>query len=113
NQLAPGKLGKDHDAIVRKTFKLAGLLGVKRIVMMSGLPGGKGDANPNWITVCWPMETVEIFRYQWEDVAIPYWRELVKDAANNGIEKICIEPHGHQLVYNVESTLRLRDAVGP
>jgi len=112
NQLAPGQLGKDYDAIVRKTVKLAGQLGVKRIVMMSGLPGGPGDANPNWITVSWPPETLSILEYQWEKVAIPYWKELVKYAADQGMEKICIEPHGHQLVYNVDTTLRLRDAVG-
>src|SRR5215813_8601792 len=38
NQLAPGERGKAHDSVVRKTMKLASLLGVKRIVMMSGLP---------------------------------------------------------------------------
>lgn len=53
NQLAPGELGKDNDAVVRKTFKLAKMLGVTRIVMMSGLPGGPGDANANWITTAW------------------------------------------------------------
>ncbi len=112
NQLAPGDHGKKHDAVVRKTMELAGLLGVKRIVMMSGLPAAPGDAHPNWITVCWPEETTGILEYQWNEVAIPYWRKLVSYAADQGIEKICIEPHGHQLVYNVESTLRLRDAAG-
>ena len=112
NQLAPGDSGRAHDTVVRKTMKLAGLIGVKRIVMMSGLPAGPGDSHPNWITVAWPPETTKILDYQWEQVAIPYWKELVKYAADQGIEKICIEPHGHQLVYNVESTLRLREAVG-
>ena len=113
NQLAPNERGKAHDAVVHKTMKLASLFGVKRIVMMSGLPAAPGDSSPNWITVSWPLETTQILNYQWEQVAIPYWRDLVRFAADLGIEKICIEPHGHQLVYNVETILRLREAAGP
>lgn len=112
NHLGPGERGKRHDAVVRKTIKLAGLMGIKRVVMMSGLPAGKGDSHANWVTVAWPPEVTELLEYQWEEVAIPYWQELVKYAADQGIEKICIEPHGHQLVYNVDTMLRLRDAVG-
>lgn len=112
NQLAPGESGKAHDAVVRKTMKLAGLLGVKRVVMMSGLPAGRGDSHPNWVTVAWPRETTALLEYQWEEVAIPYWRDLVAYAADQGVEKICIEPHGHQLVYNVGTMLRLREGAG-
>lgn len=112
NQLAPGERGKSNDLVVRNTIKLAECLGVRRIVMMSGLPGGPGDQNANWITTAWPPECHEILRYQWDEVAIPYWRELVKHAYENGIEKICVEQHGHQLVYNTETLLKLRDAVG-
>jgi sugar phosphate isomerase/epimerase len=112
NQLAPGQHGKSHDQVVRATLKLAGLLGVRRIVMMSGLPGGPGDQNANWITTAWPPEVHEILRYQWEEVALPYWRDLAKEAQANGVEKICIEQHAHQLVYNTETALRLREAIG-
>jgi sugar phosphate isomerase/epimerase len=98
--------------MVRNTMKLAQLIGVRRIVMMSGLPGGPGDQNANWITTAWPPECHEILRYQWEDVAIPYWRDLVNFAHEHGIEKICVEQHAHQLVYNTETLLKLRDAVG-
>lgn len=112
NQLAPGAPGKAHDEVVHKTMKLASLIGVKRIVMMSGLPAGRGDSHPNWITVAWPPETTRLLEYQWEEVAIPYWRALVSYATDLGIEKICIEPHGHQLVYNVDTLLRLRQAAG-
>ena len=112
NQLAPGELGKSNDRVVHDTMKLAECLGVRRIVMMSGLPGGPGDQNANWIITAWPPEVHEILRYQWDEVAIPYWRELVKHARENGIEKICVEQHAHQLVYNTETLLKLRDAVG-
>ncbi|MCB9138652.1 MAG: sugar phosphate isomerase/epimerase [Caldilineaceae bacterium] len=112
NQLAPGEPGKSHDAVVRKTFRLANLLGIRRIVMMSGLPGGPGDRNANWITTAWPPQVHAILQYQWDEVAIPYWKDLVKEARENGIEQICIEQHAHQLVYNTETLLRLRDAAG-
>ena len=112
NQLAPGERGKSHDRVVRDTMRLAQLLGVRRIVMMSGLPGGPGDQNANWITTAWPPECHDILRYQWEDVAIPYWRELANHSRENGIEKICVEQHAHQLVYNTETLLKLRGAVG-
>jgi sugar phosphate isomerase/epimerase len=112
NQLAPGERGKSNDRVVRDTIRLAQCLDIRRIVMMSGLPGGPGDQNANWVTTAWPPEVHEILRYQWDEVAIPYWRELVKYARENGIEKICVEQHGHQLVYNTETLLKLRDAVG-
>jgi len=112
NQLAPGERGKSNDRVVRTTMKLAQLLGVHRIVMMSGLPGGPGDQNANWITTAWPPECHEILRYQWEDIAIPYWRDLVNHARENGIERICVEQHAHQLVYNTETLLKLREAAG-
>jgi sugar phosphate isomerase/epimerase len=112
NQLAPGERGKSNDRVVRNTMKLARLLGVQRIVMMSGLPGGPGDQNANWITTAWPPECHEILHYQWETIAIPYWRDLVHYARENGIEKICVEQHAHQLVYNTETLLKLRDAAG-
>ncbi len=112
NQLSPGKRGQAYDLVVRKTFRLAQLLKVDRIVMMSGLPGGPGDQNANWITTAWPPECQEILRYQWEEVAIPYWIELVKLARSHGISRICIEQHAHQLVYNTETLLKLCGAVG-
>jgi sugar phosphate isomerase/epimerase len=80
--------------------------------MMSGLPGGPGDQNANWITTAWPPEVHEILRYQWEEVALPYWRVLAKEARANGVEKICIEQHAHQLVYNTETALKLREEIG-
>lgn len=101
-------------AVTEKTFRLAEQLGVKKIVMMSGLPAGcPGDRTPVWITTSWPPETQDVLDYQWNEVAIPQWRELVRMAADCGIERIALENHGMQLVYNPETLLRLREAVGP
>lgn len=97
-----------------KTFRLAELLGVRKIVMMSGLPAGcPGDRTPVWITASWPPETQAILDYQWNEVAVPKWRELARLAAEHGVERIALENHGMQLVYNPETLLRLRTAVGP
>lgn len=111
NQLAPGPAGRAHDEVVRKTLRLAGLLGIDRVVMMSGLPGGPGDANPNWIVAVWPPENLAILNYQWE-MAIRYWADLVTEAQRNGIRQIALENHACQLVYNPPTLHRLRDAVG-
>lgn len=112
NQLHP-VTGKAHDEDLRKTFQLAKHFGLDRVVTMSGLPGGgPEDKHSNWVTTAWPPETTEILRYQWEDVAIPYWKDLSKYGANLGITKIAIENHGAQLVYNLDTLLRLREASG-
>ena len=100
--------------VTKKTFELAHQLGVKKIVMMSGLPVGcEGDKTPVWITTSWPPETQDILDYQWNQVAIPAWKKLVNLAEDCGIERIALENHGMQLVYNPETLLRLREAVGP
>jgi sugar phosphate isomerase/epimerase len=112
NPLHPGEHGRRHDEVTRKTIKLAGLMGVERIVMMSGCPGGRGDANANWVVTDWPEEMRAILDYQWNEVLIPYWRDLVAYANGLGIRKLCLELHGHQNVYNVETFWRLREAVG-
>ncbi|MEW5069007.1 sugar phosphate isomerase/epimerase [Bacillus subtilis] len=116
NPLDPGELGKSHREVTDKTMELARLLGVKKVIMMSGLPaGGPDDKVPNWITytVSWPPVLKDILNYQWEDVAIPYWKELVQKAEACGVEKIALENFSSQLVYNPETLFRLRNAVGP
>ena len=93
---------------------LAEKLGVKRIVGFSGCPGGApGDKTPNWVTCAWPDDYPKILDYQWNEVLIPYWREEAAFAAAHGIEKIALELHPGFCVYNPETLMRLRDAVGP
>lgn len=112
NQLAPNEEGKAHQEGVLKTFQLASEWGIKKIVMMSGLPGGApGDTVPNWMTHYWPPYVFEALKYQWEDIAIPYWLKTVETAKAYGIEQICLENHANQLVYNVDSFKKLRNAV--
>jgi sugar phosphate isomerase/epimerase len=113
NPLYPGAEGRRQHEITLKTFRLARLLGVDRIVMMSGLPGGPGDANPNWITTEWPPECRTILDYQWNQELIPYWRTLASFAHEQGIRQICLELHGCQSVYNPSTLGRLREVIGP
>lgn len=105
---------KQEMEVTEKTFRLAGQLGLKKVVMMSGLPAGCAeDRTPVWITTSWPPETQDILDYQWNEVCIPVWKHLVEMAADCGIEQIALENHGMQLVYNPETLLRLRKEVGP
>ncbi|MCB1333860.1 MAG: sugar phosphate isomerase/epimerase [Roseivivax sp.] len=99
---------------LRDTIRLAGAMGVKTVCTMSGLPAGSAtDTMPNWVVSSWPPETQEILRYQWEEKLIPFWTEITALARENGVERIALELHGNQCVYNVPSLLKLREAVGP
>lgn len=114
NPLHPGESGARHRAVTSKTIRLAGLLGVDKVVMMSGLPGGgPRDETANWITTAWPPETARALAYQWDEVILPYWSGLVAEALGHGVNRLCLELHGHQAVYNVATLQRLRAAVGP
>ena len=112
NPLHPDAAGAAHRAITSKTIRLAGLLGINRVVMMSGCPGGPGDVNANWVTTAWPPEAARVLDTQWNDQLIPYWKGLVREAAAAGVERLCLELHGQQHVHNVRTLFRLRDAVG-
>ncbi|PLR53667.1 sugar phosphate isomerase/epimerase family protein [Chimaeribacter arupi] len=114
NPLAPGELGEKHTLSSYKTVELAGKLGVKKIVMMSGLPGGgPGDSVPNWITstVSWPDYMPGVIDYQWHEVAIPWWKAFTQHARQHGVEQIALEAFPSQLVYNAGTLLRLRNSV--
>ncbi len=112
NPLHPGASGADHRRVAEGTIRLAPLLGVKRVVMMSGCPGGPGDANANWITTAWPPETAEVLAWQWRERITPFWQDLTRLAEQSGVT-IALELHGQQSVYNVPTLFRLRGAVGP
>jgi sugar phosphate isomerase/epimerase len=112
NQLHPTD-GERQSKALHDTLTLAGELGVKTVVLMSGLPsGGPKDITPNWIVSSWPPETQTILKWQWEEKLLPYWEKLAKIAKKAGVEKLCVELHGNQLVFNVPTLLRLRKEIG-
>lgn len=99
---------------LKDTIRLAGEMGITTVCTMSGLPAGSADDRmPNWIVSSWPPETQVILSYQWNDVLLPVWHEIVTLAKSSGVDRIALELHGNQCVYNVPSLLRLRSAVGP
>jgi sugar phosphate isomerase/epimerase len=113
NQLHPVD-GERQSKVVYDTVRAAELLGVHTIVLMSGLPaGGPKDVRPNWVTCAWPLENKEILDWQWNEKLLPYWEKLAAFGKEHGIKGFCIEMHGHQLVYNVPTLLKLRQATGP
>ncbi len=110
------EIAERDDATLRKTIRLAELLGVKTVVTFSGCPGGAaGDRTPNWITAAWPPEFAEALRWQWAERLVPYWRELNKVAKDGGV-RVALEAHPGFCVYNAETMLKLRaeagDAIG-
>lgn len=116
NPLDPGEMGKRHRKEMEDTIRLAGEIGVKKIVTMSGLPeAAPGDMVPNWLvcTASWPAEMPEWDRYQWEDRAFPLWHDLVKLATDVGVEKYALENFSAMLVWNPRTLFRLRNEVGP
>lgn len=115
NPLDPGEMGERHRREMADTIRLAGEIGVRKIVTMSGLPeAAPGDTVPNWLvyTKSWPAEMPERDRYQWEDRAFPLWHDLVGQARSAGVEKYALENFSAMLVWNPETLFRLRDEVG-
>lgn len=114
NAVHPNKeIAASFEADFRAASVLAGQLGIDRIVTFSGCPGSDPDAKqPSWVTCAWPNEYLDVLDYQWNEVLIPYWKEAVKFANANGVKRIALEMHPGFAVYNPETCLKLRAAVG-
>jgi len=99
---------------MREAVLLAEACGVHQINTFSGCPGDfEGAKYPNWVTCPWPPDFLEILDWQWNEVLIPWWKEFVAFAKSHGVNKIALEMHPGFCVYNPESLLKLREAVGP
>ena len=114
NPLHPDRAAaKSYDDVFRKTVRLASQMEVPVVVTFSGCPGDSDTATyPNWVTCPWPPEFLDVLEWQWEKKAIPYWCSAARFAGEHGV-KVALEAHPGFIVYNVESALRLRAAVGP
>ena len=108
----PAVAKKFHDDFVGAVL-LAEKVGVDTVVTFSGCPGGSPeDKTPNWATCAWPDDYLSVLDYQWNDVLIPYWKETAAFARAHGVTKIAFEMHPGFCVYNPETLLRIREAVG-
>jgi sugar phosphate isomerase/epimerase len=97
----------------RKTVRLAAVLEVPVVNAFSGCPGSSATSTrPNWVTCWWPPEFAETLEWQWAERVVPYWQAEGAFAQAEGVQ-IGFEMHPGFVVYNPESLLRLRDAVGP
>ncbi|MHB1485451.1 MAG: sugar phosphate isomerase/epimerase family protein [Saccharofermentanales bacterium] len=114
NPVHPDKtIAKSFDDAITNAVLLAEKLGIHQINTFSGCPGDcETGRYPNWVTCPWPSDFNEILKYQWEKVLIPYWTGKAAFANAHGVDKIALEPHPGFCVYNTDTMLRLRDAVG-
>jgi len=115
NVVHPDKeISQQHIRDFKETAQLCGELGVDRIVGFAGCPGDSETARcPNWVTCSWPDYYAELLKWQWEEKLIPTWKDLAKHANKYGVDKISLEMHPGDAVFNPERLLKLREAVGP
>lgn len=97
----------------RQTVLVAEQLEVPVVNAFSGCPGDyEGARFPNWVTCPWPPDFQNILEWQWNERVIPYWANQAAFAREHGV-KIAFEMHPGFVVYNPETLLQLRQAVGP
>lgn len=104
-------IGRVQLTDLHRSIDLAAALGVKRIVCMSGLPGGEPDATrPSWVVYPWNSVWLEVLEYQWEQT-YALWRDLNARARDADV-KLCIEMHPHNTVFNPATLERLVTETG-
>ncbi|MCA2214045.1 sugar phosphate isomerase/epimerase family protein [Jidongwangia harbinensis] len=108
NPLNPDpEVGPRHAADLRRAIEVAALLGVRRVVTMSGLPAAQpGGTVANWVVNPWDSQYLDILDHQWHDIAVPFWRDIAARAADADV-KVCIEMHPQNLVFNPPTLQRL------
>jgi sugar phosphate isomerase/epimerase len=106
----PG-VGPKHADDLRRSIELAGLLGVKNVVTMSGTPGSDPDAKyPSWVVNPWDGVYMDVLDYQWH-VATGFWKEI--DALARAIDvRVAIEMHPHNLVFSPVTLKKLVELTG-
>jgi sugar phosphate isomerase/epimerase len=111
NPLDPDPVGDRHAQDILDSIELAALLGVKRVVTMSGTPGTEpGTSLPTWNPLPWHSAYLDLRDYQWNEVAIPFWTKVQAVAADHDV-KVCLEMHPHNVVYNPATMHRLAESI--
>jgi sugar phosphate isomerase/epimerase len=112
NPLDPNPVvGPQHAQSLLDSIEVAGLLGVRRVVTMSGVPGSDAGAKyPAWNVQPWHSVFLDVRDYQWNEVTIPFWKQVQARAADADV-KVCIEMHPHNVVYNPATLLRLVEEI--
>ena len=114
NPVHPQKRIRDkNDKDLRASILLAEKFEVDTITTMSGCPGDHaGGLYPNWIAYSWPTDAQKVLDYQWNDVLIPYWKQIEQMASERSI-RVALEMHPNMNCYNTATVLRMREATGP
>ncbi|RVX40959.1 sugar phosphate isomerase/epimerase [Nonomuraea polychroma] len=112
NPLHPNRVVREkHSGDLLRSLELAALLGVKRVVTMSGTPAASAaGSNPAWNVLPWDSAYLDVQDYQWNEVAIPFWKTVQERAAHFDV-KVAIEMHPHNVVYNPATLERLVDKI--
>lgn len=114
NPLHPNKeIADKFDSDFKDAVLLAEVLGIDTVITFSGCPGDCDESKlPNWVTCAWPDDYTQILEWQWNEKLIPYWKKTAEFARAHGVCKIAFEMHPGFCVYNPETCLKLRAAVG-
>jgi sugar phosphate isomerase/epimerase len=99
-----------HVSDHRDTIRVAAILGVERIVAMSGCPaaGPNGGVAPHFSGGGWLPDLERIAEWQWRERVGPYWADVVDFASTEHPDlEICLELHPGTYVYNTTTFLRL------
>jgi sugar phosphate isomerase/epimerase len=105
----PG-VGPKHTDDLRRTIELAGLLGIRNIVAMSGTPGSDPAARyPSWVVNPWDGVYLDVLDYQW-DVAAKFWTDIDAFARGNNV-RVALEMHPHNLVFSPVTLRKLVDLI--
>ena len=109
------RVAATNDSALRSAVELAELLGVPRVVAMSGCPGAPGGGRwPVFAGGAWLPDMVGLWEWQFTERIEPYWRALSGWAAAIAPNvSICLELHPGTSIYNAESYHRLRQVTGP
>ncbi|HEY1420752.1 MAG TPA: sugar phosphate isomerase/epimerase [Candidatus Dormibacteraeota bacterium] len=112
NPLHPNsEIASRHDSDLRQAIRLAGELGVDRLVAMSGCPGaGPSDKTaPHFSGGGWLPDLERIADWQWRERVAPYWLEISALARREQPRlQICFELHPGTFVYNFDTFSRVR-----
>ena len=105
NPLHPAA-GFPHSQDLVDSIELAALLGVERVITMSGAPGGEpGTSVPVWNPLPWWSPFLDVQDHQWS-VAVPYWKDIQARAAAADV-RVAIEMHPGNIVFNPRTLHRL------
>jgi sugar phosphate isomerase/epimerase len=108
----PASRREAQDAL-RGAIELAALLGVERVVTMSGCPAGRDGGGAVGVFGVWSISCDDegLWAWQMREVVEPYWAELSRWAASAAPDvRICLELHPGVAVFGVEGYHRLRHA---